>query len=276
MITLIALLSDLAFGGGRLDLNLATAAELAAVPGVSSATALAIVDLRAKRGRLASVEELRILHLEDPVLASLRSSTSVEVTVPDLQVQSFGSVEEVMARFGDEPTVQQVQLWASEYANASPRQVERWLAQSVTFATLPQVGLEYRLRNDWDEGFEYQNPDGASPVVGQKDIRAVAQDADQGQTQEYKIQLDWELDKLVMSSEKIRIISEAQDLVKLRDKVLSEVTRLYFERRRLQVERLIAPTSDLMARVKDELRLMELTANIDALTGGAFSGGTQR
>jgi hypothetical protein len=181
-----------------------------------------------------------------------------------------------MAQFANEPTVQQVQLWANEYANTSPRQVERWLAQSVTFATLPQVGLEYRLRNDWDEGFDYQNQDGGSPLVGEQNIQAVAQDADQGQTQEYKVQLDWELDKLVMSSEKIRIISEAQDIVKLRDKVLSEVTRLYFERRRLQVERLIAPKTDLMARVKDELRMMELTANIDALTGGAFSGGTQR
>ena len=96
-------------------------------------------------------------------------------------------------------------------------------------------------------------------------------DADQGQYQEYKVRLVWDLDKLVMSSERIRVINEAQDLVKLRDKVLSEVTRLYFERRRLQVERLLAPKADLMARVREELRLMELTANIDALTGGAFS-----
>jgi hypothetical protein len=269
-------LCGLASAGERLDLNRASAADLAAVPGVGGDTAAAIVDLRAKRGRLESVEELRVLHLDDPVLANLRATTSVEVRVPDMQVATYDSVEQVMAQFAGEPTVQQVQLWANEYANTSPRQVERWLAQSVTFATLPQVGLEYRLRNDWDESFDYQNPDGGSPLVGQQDITAVAQDADQGQTQEYKVQLDWELDKLVMSSEKIRIISEAQDIVKLRDKVLSEVTRLYFERRRLQVERLISPKSDLMARVKDELRLMELTANIDALTGGAFSGATPR
>ena len=74
-----------------------------------------------------------------------------------------------------------------------------------------------------------------------------------------------------MSSERIRVINEAQDIVKLRDKVLEDVTRLYFDRRRLQVEQLLSPAGDLRSQLKNELRLQELTANIDALTGGRFS-----
>lgn len=271
MTTFLWALVALASASDRLDLNRATPEQLAAVPGVGAEAASAIVGLRTQRGSLGSVEELRALHLDDAVLANLRSATSVSVTVPDYQVSTFQTVEEVMAQFANEPTIQQVQAWVTEYANASPRQVEKWLAQSASFASLPDVTLQYQLQNDWDEGFEYQDPDGGDPVPG-VDLIAVANDADQGQTQEYEVQLDWELDKLVMSSEKIRIISEAQDIVKLRDKVLSEATRLYFERRRIQVERLLAPKTDLMARVKEELRLLELTANLDALTGGAFSG----
>ena len=38
-----------------------------------------------------------------------------------------------------------------------------------------------------------------------------------------------------MSSERIRVISEAQDVVKLRDKVLRQATQIFFDRRRLQV-----------------------------------------
>jgi phosphoribosylaminoimidazole (AIR) synthetase len=79
-----------------------------------------------------------------------------------------------------------------------------------------------------------------------------------------------------MSSERIRVINEAQDIAKLRDKVLSEVTRLYFERRRVQVEMLLSPKRDTMGQVKQQLRLMELTASIDALTGGAFSQALKR
>jgi hypothetical protein len=67
------------------------------------------------------------------------------------------------------------------------------------------------------------------------------------------------------------VISEAQDIVKLRDKVLGEVTRLYFDRRRLQIDGLLNPPNDLRAQIDDELRLMEFTAQLDALTGGAFS-----
>jgi hypothetical protein len=79
-----------------------------------------------------------------------------------------------------------------------------------------------------------------------------------------------------MSSERIRVINEAQDIVKLRDKVLDEVTRIYFDRRRLQVEQVLSPSSNLKDQIKEELRLQELTASIDALTGGRFSASLVR
>jgi hypothetical protein len=258
--------------GARLDLNRANAEQFAALPGVGPDTAQRIVALRAERGSLHSIEELRALRLEDDVLGTLRGHTSLGVTLPDYPTAAFDSPEQVLAQFAAEPTIQQVHSWVNEYAHTSPLQVERWLAQSVAFAALPEVTLEYELQNDYDAGFEYQTADGADPVVGVP-VLPVAEDADQGQTQQYQVRLKWELDRLIMSSEKIRVINEAQDIVKLRDKVMAEATRLYFERRRLQVDRLLTPKTDLMARVKDELRLLELTANLDAVTGGAFSGG---
>ena len=53
--------------------------------------------------------------------------------------------------------------------------------------------------------------------------------------------------------------------------MLDEVTRLYFDRRRLQVDMLLKASPDLKAQLENELRLQELTANLDAYTGGAFS-----
>jgi hypothetical protein len=73
-----------------------------------------------------------------------------------------------------------------------------------------------------------------------------------------------------MSSERIRVISETQDVVKLRDKILDEATRLYFDRRRLQVD-ILMNTGDVKTQIKNELRLQELTAQLDAYTGGRFS-----
>ena len=218
-----------------------------------------------------------MLGLGEPVLASLRTGTALEVRIrPREADMAFTSASDVLGRFKHEPTVNQVQMWAADYANISPERVKRWLSQSSTFAALPEVQLTYYVRDDYDQGFEYFDENGLDPRSPDSNPAAVIQDADSGRQTEYRVRLTFDLDKLIMSSERIRVINEAQDIVKLRDQVLGEVTRLYFERRRLQAERLLAPKSDPLALVKEELRLMELTANIDALTGGAFSAGVAR
>lgn len=184
----------------------------------------------------------------------------------------YSSPQAVLAQFGHEPTIAEVQRWASQHAGAAPHTIRRWLRQSARFATLPQLQVEVQHRNDWGQGFDYLNADGSDLIPAEEPF-PVRSDADQGQVQTVKVRLVWDLDKLVMSSERIRIINEAQDVVKLREQVLTEATRIYFERRRLQVERLLAPRGEPMARVHEELRVQELTAGLDALTGGRFSEG---
>jgi len=60
-------------------------------------------------------------------------------------------------------------------------------------------------------------------------------------------------------------------MVELRDDILDDVTRTYFERRRLQVTLLANPPNDPQRLLEQELRVQELTALIDGLTGGFFS-----
>ena len=59
-------------------------------------------------------------------------------------------------------------------------------------------------------------------------------------------------------------------MVQLRNDILDEVTKLYFERRRLAVELERGAFSESEEELK-HLRLEELTASIDALTGGYMS-----
>ena len=60
-------------------------------------------------------------------------------------------------------------------------------------------------------------------------------------------------------------------MVQLRNDVVDEVTRLYFERRRLQVELLTRQPAEPQPALYKALRIQELTALIDGLTGGYFS-----
>ena len=179
-------------------------------------------------------------------------------------------VDEVLARFAHEPSVEQVQAWAVERVRASDLTLDGWLRSSRGFAALPEFRVEYRFDDGWDQDFSYRALDG---FVDSPDDTLFASLEDAGRDQDHSVKLraTWDLDELVMSSERIRVLNEVQDLVKLRNDVLSEVTRVYFERRRLQARGVVSAGGSVADRVRDELRVRELTARLDALTGGRFS-----
>ena len=60
-------------------------------------------------------------------------------------------------------------------------------------------------------------------------------------------------------------------MVELREDILDQVTRLYFERRRIQMELITNEFLNPPLMIDKEMRIAELTALIDALTGGEFS-----
>lgn len=260
-----------AAASGDVDLSTATAAELDAVEGVSTEAAEAIVAHRATH-RIASVEQLRILPALDAAgLDSLRAHGTIPIQAAMTGGRSFENPTDVLSEFRGEPSVQDVQRWAESYAHTSPELVDRWLRQSRLFGALPDRALiKAQNSSDYDIGYKYNPTDGLVDGSGEP-MYDYLTDAGKGQDLTISGELRWKLSSLVMSSERIRVISEVQDVVKLRDKVLDEVTTTYFERRRLQVEMLLNPKADLRGQVIDELRLMELTANVDALTGGQFS-----
>jgi hypothetical protein len=59
--------------------------------------------------------------------------------------------------------------------------------------------------------------------------------------------------------------------VQLRDDILDEVTKIYFERLRVKMELDNISIEERKKRFEKELRIQELTASLDALTGGYFS-----
>ena len=267
LFALVALLFQTSAHAGYM-LNDVTATELAGIKGVGEATAERIVALRVERNGLGSVEELRILGLDGPTLQALRAQLSSDLTLKKVSKGSYTDVASVLAYFTHEPDVLAVQGMAMDYTKTNPSLVEGWLAASKSAYALPAVTLTYDKDLDDYKTWNYLDLNGDGNIDNSEhQFNTARADDDDG----FGVRLAWRLDKLVMSSERIRVINEAQDIVKLRDKVLDEVTRVYFDRRRLQVEQLLSPASSLKDQIKDELRLQELTASIDALTGGRFS-----
>lgn len=91
------------------------------------------------------------------------------------------------------------------------------------------------------------------------------------ETKDWGIRLEWDLGDFLYNSEQRYISREARDLVELRQDVLEEVNTYFFDRRRAQIEMLFSPPADVRSKIDLQLRVAQITATIDALTGGYLS-----
>ncbi len=157
-------------------------------------------------------------------------------------------------QFLSEPSISDVQRMAVRYADMDPLKIQRWHRQSRMKALVPSFSLGVdRNATDlwhWDTG---QNPD---EMIKGREIT------------EWDVSLNWDLSEMIWSSDQTSIDSRSKLLTELREDVLSQVTRIYFERRRLQMEQERIAEEE---RAWTQLRIDELTALLDAYTGGAFS-----
>ncbi len=177
-----------------------------------------------------------------------------------------GTTESVLAKFKDEPSVQDVQGMVLEYSKTDNHYVQNWLAASKDAGWLPTFEVDYGYDNGYTESFDYADGTVSSELLSSSGISL---------KNSVTAKVKWDFSKAVMSSNTIRVISDTQSIVKLRDKILDETTRLYFDRRRLQVDMLLNE-GDAKTQMKNELRLEELTAQIDAYTGGLFTKALDR
>ena len=79
--------------------------------------------------------------------------------------------------------------------------------------------------------------------------------------------LTFDLDRLIFASEETALMRERRHLEEQRLAMVTQLVHLYFERRRLQLERDIAGSTD----VATEMRIAESEALLDVFTNEAFS-----
>ncbi|MCX6350214.1 MAG: hypothetical protein NTV79_12075, partial [Candidatus Aureabacteria bacterium] len=94
---------------------------------------------------------------------------------------------------------------------------------------------------------------------------------DSGRTSSWDLKLDWDLSDFLYSKEQVNISREARDLVELRQDVLEQVTVQYFDRRSARIDMILNPPADPYSKVEMLLRIQQLDASLDALTGGFFT-----
>ena len=162
-----------------------------------------------------------------------------------------------------EPTPEEVRQAAVRYGELGTGRIRRWHWGSRLRALVPSLSFgkdfSFDANVDIDRG-STSEPDRF--ILGPEEI-------DQG----WDLNLNWDLGDLIWSSSQTSIDSRAKLLVELRESILSQVNRVYFERRRVQMEMALAnPGLSVGERLDILLRLDELTAQLDTLTDGFLSG----
>ncbi|MDP2923863.1 MAG: hypothetical protein Q8O30_09145 [Candidatus Omnitrophota bacterium] len=162
----------------------------------------------------------------------------------------------IVEYYNDEPRINEVQQAAIKYAQViDPERIENLRRQARLKAVLPDFSLDYDKTVT-----SYSNTNTTRFTVGPA---------------EWGVSLKWSLSDLIWSEQQRLIDSQVRLMVQLRDDILDEVTKLYFERLRVKMELDNLSIEDRKKRFEKELRLQELSAMLDALTGGYFSQQTK-
>lgn len=87
----------------------------------------------------------------------------------------------------------------------------------------------------------------------------------------YEARVTWDLARLVFSNDELAAQAQTIHMAEIRRDIEVTVSRLYYERRRLGLERLPSGSGERTAAMRRQVRLSEIESELDALSGGAFS-----
>jgi hypothetical protein len=183
----------------------------------------------------------------------VRAALLVALLVP---LPALGADLSVLDRFAGEPSVRELQRAAARLADAEPERVRSWLRRANRAALLPTV------RARVGRGIGELSRDGSSPVYTMTD------------DWRFEIEATWALDRLVFDRNELRASREGQRVAAHREELLTRVAQLYFARRRLQVDAVLAP--DASGAIDRAIEIDELTAVLDGLTDCALGRGKRR
>jgi hypothetical protein len=161
----------------------------------------------------------------------------------------------------NEPTIGEIQQAAVRYAEVDPEKIKAWRTAAAKKAWLPTLSLDSDFGEDHNVDIDRggtNDPD--KFITGPKESNV-----------DWSVGVSWDLGDVIWNDDQTSIDVRSRLMVELRNDILNEITHLYFERRRAQMEMAGLPADATKIRLEKQLKFEELTAQIDALTGGYLS-----
>ena len=191
--------------------------------------------------------------------------------VSDLQAPTDAEVLHwALHAYDYEPGVRETQSAALLQAHVDTDRAQRMRDRARWAHSLPG---DWELRITGDEGDDNkfatrENLGEDLSVLNTQTTTASNQD----EALRWTMVVRWETHRLIFDPDELEAARGAEREVERRAVVLQRVTSVYFARRKLQVVSLLDPPFLPSEAAHTKLRVLELTAELDALTGGWFSG----
>ncbi|HVY39414.1 MAG TPA: hypothetical protein VHM31_15840 [Polyangia bacterium] len=165
--------------------------------------------------------------------------------------------------FAEDPPVAVLRQAATALLGAEPERARSALARARLAGWLPELRVLVERKLGRSESVDLgtaADPTAVSPVGidTSNDVR-------------YQARATWDLSKIVFNPDEIAVEVQALRAADARREIEGAIVRLYFERRRLKVESLETDDWDMPSGFRRDLRIAEVEAELDALTGGAFT-----
>jgi hypothetical protein len=158
-----------------------------------------------------------------------------------------------------EPTVQEVQRAALAHYQLEPERIRSMSTSARIKGLFPEVDAGF----DSTVGHNFNDmQDALYPTLPFKERQAGSNDQ-----MVWHVRGVWDLSRVLFNPEQLDI----KTLGSLQETLIREVTTMYFSRRRVLAGLILSPPEDDEDLYYDQLRLDEMTATIDAFTGGKFA-----
>jgi hypothetical protein len=188
----------------------------------------------------------------------------------DLRPSELDFKEKLKLIFSLEPTIQETQAKALQFSGIpSGMQFGAYKRQARLRNVLPQIDTsfdnsDYALSSLETRGSDQYDSADSSINSSLDKNRKAAMDNEFNTG----FRFTWHLDRLIYDPEIIDIVNSARVSANIRENLLTELTQIYFQRKNLLSELMSNPFSRTMTQ---KFKLQELTADIDARTGGWYS-----
>lgn len=213
---------------------------------------------------------LKIIHSSTDSIVLLTDSGIFQSEEGKLDAISLEHIEQI---FSSEPTIEEMERAVIKSYMIDRNIIKRWRRNSRLRALLPEIDIGVSVKIDRDYDLDIKDTIYTSASTGKffigPDERKLSDSW--GRDFSYGIKLSWKLPEAIFNSNELSVSNEAEDILDLRYKVLSDLRRVYFERRRIIAELYLLPAGEEYKKFELKNRIDELTAYLDMLSDGYFT-----